>query len=313
MQLLCHGTWGGRPVALNWARVKEVIERLGRMPRAPTGSDGTPVLPGGDPVCYGGETSCLELSWGASGRLFLDAGSGFRSVRPLEPQERVHVFLTHLHVDHVIGLILNPWLWTGDLQPVVHALRQKAGKLDRLLGKLFRPPFWPVSLAMLGDRVRYVEHEPGEVIAGDAIGGPAELELSCLPVAHTDVAVAWRVTCKAKTVVFVADREAGRCDQPAFARFAAGADLLIHDAQYTPEEYKRHVSWGHSAYTDAVDAAVSAGVRRLWLWHHAPDRSYAELDALACAARRYAEERAQSRGAKPVTVEAAYDGLRSRL
>ena len=314
MELRCYGTWGGRPVPLSWARVWEVAERLERVvDRSSVPGECVPLLPDGTPVCYGGETSCLEVRYRPDRRLFLDAGSGFRAVRPEVAGETVDVFLTHLHLDHTVGLILNPALWRGELTLVVHAVVEPGSTLRGLLEELFRPPLWPVSLAMLGDRIRYVEH-----ICVDPDWSPTSVKaetvhVAAMPVAHTNLAVAWRIDYAGKTVVFAADREAAKCDGPRFSRFAAEADVLVHDAQYTPEEYREHVGWGHSAYTDAVDAALAAGARTLWLWHHRPDRSYALVDRIGEAARQYARQRAREAGRKEPAVVIPYDGLHARL
>lgn len=302
LRLVCRGTWGGQPGVLSAARVQEICDRF-------TAGRGSAVSPASGPLCYGGETSCLELVVGNHGRCVLDAGTGFRMVTWSEDDEVVHLFLSHLHVDHVLGLMLNGSLWTGALRVVVHAPKHPRGSLPRLLDALFQPPFWPVSLRMLGERLRCVEHDPLKAEVAVVFGDGSLLHARAERVAHTDLAVAWRLDHEGRSVVYAPDREAARCDGKRFARFAAGAAVLVHDAQYLPEEYPRYEGWGHSTYEDAVRAALDAGVDQLLLWHHAHDRGYDALEHLGERARLYMEAEAARRGQPPVPTRIAYDGL----
>lgn len=162
---------------------------------------------------------------------------------------------------------------------------------------MFAPPVWPVKLPTTECAA---PSEPQE------IGG---LKISWQPVAHPDGCVAYRVDEPATGagLVVATDVEWAAMTsraQDAFARFARGADLLVFDAHYRPEEYAAHKGWGHSTWADAVAAARRCGAQKLWLMHHAPNRTDAELDAMAAAAA------STFKGAMFPTVETTTEILR---
>lgn len=233
------------------------------------GARGSFPVSGADQMRYGGGTFSLLVEDRAGGQVLIDAGSGARRLKGrLRPDGTV--FFTHTHLDHLIGLPMLAKAWP-------RRLILPRGGLEEVLARVFSPPVWPVKL-------------PGADFAVPA--SPAEiggLRVSWQSVAHPDGCVSYRVDEPATgaSVVVATDIEWQAMTpraQDAFALFARGTDLLVFDSHYRPEEYAAHKGWGHSAWTDAVEAARRTGARKLWLMHHAPGRTDAEIDAMGVEA-----------------------------
>lgn len=234
------------------------------------GARGSSPVSGADVARYGGDTFSLLAEGRDGAQILVDAGSGTRNVRG-RLRAGGTVFFTHTHLDHLIGLpLLKKEDWPA-------RLISPRGGLEAILARVFSPPVWPVKLPAAEFPV---PAEPMDV------GG---LRVSWQSVAHPDGCVSYRVDEPATgaSVVVATDIEwpvmTPRA-QDAFALFARGTDLLVFDSQYRPAEYAAHKGWGHSAWTDAVEAARRTGARKLWLMHHAPGRTDAEIDAMGVEA-----------------------------
>lgn len=233
------------------------------------GTRGSSPVSGDEHARYGGDTFSLLVEDRDGGQVLVDAGSGVRLLLDrLRPEGTI--FFTHTHLDHLMGL---PCL--ESLHP--RQLILPRGGLQAILDRVFSPPVWPVRLP---DAEYPIPTSPV------TIGG---LSVSWCPVAHPDGCVAYRVDEPASgaSVVVATDIEwqamsdAGKATFEAFAR---GADLMIFDAQFRPEELAAHKGWGHSTWEEALDAAGRCGVQKVWLMHHSPERTDTELDQMAEAA-----------------------------
>lgn len=250
------------------------------------GVRGSIPAPGPETSRYGGNTACVEVR--AAGELIiLDAGSGIRSLGlALRKKKRPvtgTLLISHAHWDHIQGLpFFLPAMIPGNRFRVY-------GSGDRPIRSIFagqmESPYFPVSLDDLPDTLEF--HELRDIPI--TIGG---VTVRTLRLHHPGLTLGFRIEAAGRSVVYATDQEphpAADSGEPvldaALIRFAAGADLLIGDAQYTPEEYCQHLGWGHSSMTDAVRLALAAGVRRLVLFHHDPERSDAALDHLLARAR----------------------------
>ncbi len=236
------------------------------------GARGSLPVSGRDILRYGGDTFALLIEAESGGQVLIDAGTGLRRLRPrIRPENRL--FFTHTHLDHLIGLPLLTDVWPRELI-------LPRGDLADILKRIYSPPVWPVDLPPATIR-------PDPVAPLEADG----LRVSWHAVAHPDGCLAYRVEEPATgaAVVVATDIEWPALEGDArnsFLRFAAGAGLLLFDAQFLPEEYETHRGWGHSTWRHAIDAANASSIPRLWLIHHGPSRSDDELDALAAASRR---------------------------
>ncbi len=230
------------------------------------GARGSLPVSGADKVRYGGDTFAL-LAEGRDGtQVLVDAGSGLRNLLGRLRPGGMLVF-THTHLDHLVGLPMLEKTWPG-------AMVSPRGDLADVLSRVFSPPVWPVELPAM---------EFPAPVQPLAVGG---LRVSWQAVAHPDGCVAYRID-EPETgaaLVVATDIEwpaMGAPDQEAFVGFARDADLLVFDAHFRPEEYAGHRGWGHSTWEQAVEAARRCGAAHLWLMHHAPNRTDAELDAIS--------------------------------
>ncbi len=253
------------------------------------GTRGSLASPGPETVRYGGNTSCVEVRGRDGTFLVLDAGTGMRRLgATIGPGvRRVDILLTHLHMDHIQGLgFFNP-LYSPDLEVHIWGPASATRDLGARLALYLSPPLFPVRLRDL--RCRWTLHNVplGRFEIGD-------LEVKTALVCHPGPTVGYRITEGGASMVYLPDHEPalgavsfpGVPDWTSGFDLAAGADLLIHDAQYTPEEYAEHVGWGHSTLPQALAFAAMTGARRLVAFHHDPAHFDEMIDGLLQEAGR---------------------------
>ena len=247
-----------------------------------------------DAVGYGGNTPCVEVRVSGVEDLYIwDGGTGLRELgRTLRTSGTpVHGFLcfTHFHWDHIQGLpFFEPAYATGNAFTLVGPAQPTAG-LIQIVGGQMASVYFPVGLEQFGAHLAFQEIDEGTVMLGG-------VQFDTLSSLHPGRALIYRLAHEGKRVVYATDNElpagwkaAGGVaahEVERFIRFFEGADLLIHDSQYTPEELERRRGWGHSAWTDALDLAIAARVKHLILFHHDPDHSDSFLDDIGSAAQR---------------------------
>lgn len=243
---------------------------------------------------YGGNTTCFHVEVERRHVLVVDAGTGIKSVEQRltgEGPRRVSLFLTHYHWDHIQGLATFAPLLDPSTTIDIHGAAINDRSPGETLAEVIRPPLWPVSIAEAPATIRY------HALDGATTLGPISVTHTALN--HPQGVHAFRLDA-ARSVVIATDHEAG--DPAADGRLgelAMGASVLIHDAQYTPEERRRwRRGWGHSDWEAAAATARDAGVGRLILTSHDPERTDEQVDIIRGLAR--------SRFPK---TDAAYDGM----
>ncbi|HYH79646.1 MAG TPA: MBL fold metallo-hydrolase [Longimicrobium sp.] len=245
------------------------------------GTRGSIPSPGPSTVRYGGNTSCVEVRTPVGERLIFDAGTGIRSLsrQVSENGEPFHaqLFVSHYHWDHIQGFPFLAQLYEPESRLSVHGPRQGAVPIARAFAGQMSPLYFPIPMNALSAQVRFARDD----------GTPWEcdgVKVSAFRVNHPGVTYGYRVTTGGATLVYVPDDELGDDPDPSWygelVEFIGGADLLLHDAMYTDAEYARYRGWGHSTFSQAVRLAEDAGVRRVELFHHAPDRTDTELDRI---------------------------------
>lgn len=247
------------------------------------GTRGSVPTPGPETMHYGGNTSCVEVR--AAGQLLiLDAGTGIRRLGAVVERgiERVDILLTHLHMDHIQGLgFFDPLFWEG-VEVHLWGPSSSTQSLRERLTRYLSPPLFPVRLRDVD-----CELELHDVLSHQSfrIG---DVEVRAELVCHPGPTVGYRIEGDGAVLAYVPDHEPA-LGFPDFARhpdwvtgldLALGADLLIHDAQFSAEEYAECVGWGHSSIAQALEFASVAGVRELVPFHHDPAHTDAELDRL---------------------------------
>jgi phosphoribosyl 1,2-cyclic phosphodiesterase len=187
---------------------------------------------------------------------------------------RVDILFSHYHLDHTEGLTLFAPLYAPGVRVRIHGVPPKGATLRETFERLIAPPYFPVPIADAGGRVEYVELNGGPLAFGD-------LTVRSLPVNHPGGCTAYRIERGSRSVVYATDHEHGDpATDRAFETFVRGADVLIYDSTYLPREYEAHRGWGHSTWEQGVALARAAGVGRLVLFHHDPDRTDDALDDL---------------------------------
>jgi phosphoribosyl 1,2-cyclic phosphodiesterase len=268
---------------------------------------------------YGGNGACLELRVGSDERIIIiDAGTGIRDLGnyllehdlPNGPLE-MDLFLSHTHWDHIMGFpYFAPIYVPGTNLKVYGPVSFEDDPLEELVAGQMKYRYFSVNVGELSSRIEYIRlNENPQIELGDG------LTLATKILNHPILALGYRFEYRGKIVctcydtepfrnLFISDPDHPEYDEAmalegelvageqngVLEQFFAGADLLIHDAQYTEEEYTTKVGWGHSTHEHAIKAAQRAGVKRLALFHHDPDRTDDQIDELAkvyCEPGRY--------------------------
>jgi phosphoribosyl 1,2-cyclic phosphodiesterase len=251
------------------------------------GARGSIPTPAPEMTGYGGNTACVEVTLSDGTEVILDAGTGIRELgRAREHGSKpVHVLLTHLHLDHIQGLMFFAPLFNPRCEVLIHGPAALDAPLLTRLGRYISAPLAPVELRELPARVSFEE-----VQLGSWQLGPARVEAAF--VNHRGPTLGYRITDGGVTVTYIPDHEpalgqsVGRSSPEWISGhgLARNADLLIHDAQYSDAEYRQHVGWGHSGLSDTVAFARKAGAKRVALFHHEPVHDDADLDSLGLEA-----------------------------
>jgi phosphoribosyl 1,2-cyclic phosphodiesterase len=253
------------------------------------GCRGSLPTPGPETVHYGGNTSCVEVSLDDGAVLVLDAGSGLRRLGlelAARGARRIHLLLTHLHLDHVEGLRFFAPLFDDRVELDIWGPRSPMFSLQARIARSFSPPLFPIDLRRVPAKVRFhdVPRHPWTL---------EEASLSAALVAHPGPTLGFRLETPTSSFAYLPDHEpalagpiAGKPrDWISGCSLAEDTDLLLHDAQYFEDEYRERVGWGHSSVEDAVAFARAAGAGRLVLFHHDPGHSEDALEQLQTRAR----------------------------
>lgn len=243
---------------------------------------------GDDTRRYGGNTSCVGIGAPGEQPLLLDLGTGLRYAAPAADTEpfRGTALLTHLHWDHVQGLPFFAPILRPGAELDIYGPGQGAGtSVADALARLITPPAFPVPLFDLPGDIRVHDVEDATFRAGG-------FTITSRLIPHNGPTCGFRVEWGGRSVVYIPDHQ--QPDDPlqiadSVRDLCAGADLLIHDAQYTPGEFAQKQTWGHCTVEYAVSVAAQCKVSRLALFHHDPAHDDAMLDELERQAARCAD------------------------
>ncbi|MCK6520786.1 MBL fold metallo-hydrolase [Myxococcota bacterium] len=260
------------------------------------GTRGSIAKAGPTTLRYGGNTSCVEVRSAAGDLLILDAGTGMHGLaqalirEPTAPRTST-LLLSHTHWDHIQGLPFFTPLFVPGQRWSIYGPSGAHKRLDELLREQMSRDYFPVGMDDLSANVGIHSLKEGHFTIGD-------ISVTTRFLNHPGVTLGYRIVVDGKTLVYSTDHEphsrhlascggapAKGSEDAKHGEFLAGADVVIHDAQYTAEEYHSRVGWGHSTMEYVTDLAQHAGVRRLMLFHHDPNRGDADVDRLVERAR----------------------------
>ncbi|MGZ4896511.1 MAG: MBL fold metallo-hydrolase [Candidatus Angelobacter sp.] len=256
------------------------------------GVRGSTPTPQSENLRYGGNTSCVEVR--VNGHIYVfDCGTGFRNLGKQLSLEQsgngknghpinAHIFLSHFHWDHIQGIpFFSPLYNDRDNSFVFHSSSRTRG-LQQALEEQMADPYFPVNMSEMAAHRQFSNIDEGHTTLDNCTVQSKWLN-------NPQGCLGFRMETQGKVIVYATDNEPG---DPVFdksvRKLAEGADLLIYDAQYLPEEYAaRKQGWGHSHWREAVNVVMESGAKELILFHHDPDHTDSCIDAVVRQAREY--------------------------
>ncbi len=256
------------------------------------GSRGSIPVSGQDYLKYGGDTTCIEIRTKSGDLIIIDAGTGIRRLgnQLLEDHCSVyHLLITHSHWDHLIGFPFFTPLYLKESNIQIYRCPFPGKFIEEIVNKMMGPPHFPVRYSDLKAQITYMEACPSEFQIGSVTVIPISLS-------HPNGGYGYKFIEDGKSFVFLTDNELGFTHSNGlqvsdYAILCENADLLFHDAEYTPEEYKECIEWGHSSYTDALEMALTAGAKRLGLFHLNRERTDADMDRIVDHCRQIIDQK----------------------
>lgn len=249
------------------------------------GTRGSTPRPGKETLKYGGNTSCISIEMTRDRLFVFDAGTGIielgRALAAANRRRKINLFITHPHWDHIQGLPYFQSLYQQGNEVVIYGTSQGKLTLREVIAGQMSHVYFPVAVKEFASHVYYKELTEGAFEIED-------LQVRTISLHHPGTTLGYLLKGPGgKTVAYLTDNEltlnGDAHGRKRLVAFAAGADVLIHDAQYLDSEYPQHVGWGHSCLSEVLKLAAEAKVRRLYLYHHDPshdDGTVAEKEAL---------------------------------
>ena len=248
------------------------------------GVRGTVPVSHGKKIKYGGNTICSYLETSTEDKIIIDAGTGIMELgkkmmaeKSSNPQ-RIHLLLTHFHLDHIMGLPFFPPLYSPDYEITFYSAVSKLDAEEHL-SRLMAGKFFPLNLEETPSKKRF-KMIPKEnfILSG--------IQISIHPLNHPQGSIAYRFDCEGRRFVLAMDTEHPEEGvDKRLAGFCRDADILVYDAMYTPEEYHEKKGWGHSTWRAGTELAQEAGVSQLYLIHFNPDHVDSVIDGFLDKAR----------------------------
>ncbi len=245
------------------------------------GSRGSVSVSGKQYVKYGGETTCIEITAKSGETIIIDAGTGIRALGNSFIERDItsyYLLFTHVHWDHILGFAFFRPLQFSHVGIIIQDRKFSNITTQKVLEHVMKSPFFPIGLKDLKADIKFNKALNGTFDIGS-------ITVETIPTSHTGGGLGYKFTESKKTFVFLTDNELG-FDHPeglgfdAYLNFSRDVDLLIHDGEYTKDEYRRKISWGHSSIEDVLDLAVKANVKKVGLFHLNQDRTDAQMDRI---------------------------------
>ncbi len=245
------------------------------------GSRGSIAVSGKEYVKYGGDTTCLEVIAKTGEIVIIDAGTGIRRLgKSLLKRKKsaYYMLLTHTHWDHIQGIAFFKPLLHSHTRMVIQDRKFAGIDTRSVFQEVMKPPFFPIQLEDFPADLQFDPSLNGRFTIGS-------LTIESIPTSHSQGSLGYKFMEAGKIFVFLTDNELGFAHPQSrprqeYIKFVEKADLLLHDAEYTRDEYVRRTGWGHSSIPDVLDLASKAGVQKLGLIHLNQERTDDQMDAL---------------------------------
>ncbi len=251
------------------------------------GARGSIPVSGQEFVRYGGDTTCIEIETANGDIIIVDAGSGIRTLGNTllkEGRTEFHFLFSHAHWDHLLGFPFFKPLYRKSSTLQFHGCTFAQESIKTILKETMRPPFFPVDLSTVSATLQFTEKcRPEFEIAG--------LYCQSIPLNHPNFGYGFRLHEGDNSIAIFPDNELSLSQPNAkpleeYVKFVSGSDILVHDAEYLPEEYESFSKgWGHSIYSDTVKLGIEGRVDRLILFHLNQERTDDQVDEMSVKAR----------------------------
>ena len=256
------------------------------------GSRGSIPVSGKEYIKYGGDTTCLEIRTLDDRVIIIDAGTGIRRLGNALIDEGLYSYdmiFTHAHWDHLMGFPFFLPIYNGKSHIRLQGCPFAQKFVETMLSKVMSPPNFPVNYSDIKAEISYTPDCPSRLEIGTVSVIPIRLS-------HPNQGNGYKFIEEGRTFVFLTDNELdfqhqGGLPFEAYREFVMDADLLIHDGEYTKDEYRTRKQWGHSVYTTALDLALKAGVKRFGLFHLNQGRTDQEVDKMVDKCREIIKDR----------------------
>jgi phosphoribosyl 1,2-cyclic phosphodiesterase len=245
------------------------------------GARGSLAVSGRRYLKYGGNTTCVEIRSSDGKLIVVDAGTGIRELGNRLIKEEVHEFtmlFTHAHWDHILGFPFFRPIYSPRTKIEVFGCSASQKSVKDILHGTMESPNFPVDFGGIRSSISFNGVCPCNTRVGT-------IEISTIPLTHPDKGHGYCFTENGKSFVFLTDNELNHPHEDGlpydeYVKFSHGADLLVHDAEYRPEEYTLTRGWGHTVFTDALKLALDAGAKRFGIFHHNVEHSDDDIDLM---------------------------------
>ena len=229
---------------------------------------------------YGGDTSCVEIRTHDNNLIILDMGTGLKRlgnniINDASYPKNITIVLSHHHLDHLHGFLMFAPLFDSSYKINIYSRRSRNKGLEEVFNTFLQPEIWPVKLDDLQADISFIDLDENDIVINNSTTISNSLH------AHPNGAYSIKIKILDKILTYSTD-----CEHPKeglnqnVINFAEESDILIHDAQYTPEDLVKYKGWGHSSWENAVDVAIRSNSKKLILFHHSPDYSDNALDEI---------------------------------
>ncbi len=229
---------------------------------------------------FGGNTPCIEVRTPNNELVLLDMGTGLKSfgesfIKEKISTDNINIVLSHFHYDHILGFLMFVPLFIDKYNINIYAPGENKAEVKSKFDSFLSSSYWPVSMEMLSAKLNFFDCKSGSINISKCIA------LTTSPHGHPGGANSIRLDVNRFSITYITDCEHpnSHIDQNTI-NIAKHSDVLIHDAQYTPEQMIKHKGWGHSSWEQCVEVAKKSKSKKLVLFHHNPDNGDAALESI---------------------------------